>query len=136
MARHNAKGRTKGGPPFVRVFYYLMDSPAWLSLMPTDRAVLLQIMRRYNGQNNGLLGASGDALASECRIRPNTVSDALRRLIAAGFIERTQEASFACKMRLAAEYRVTCFRCDRTGQRASNDFRQWTPTENLEDGIG
>lgn len=63
MARHNAKGRRTSGPPFVRLFYYLMDCPAWLELMPTDRPVFLQTMRRYNGQNNGFLGASVDALA-------------------------------------------------------------------------
>ncbi|MBP2159573.1 MULTISPECIES: winged helix-turn-helix domain-containing protein [Asticcacaulis] len=124
MARHDATGRRKSGPPFVRLFYYLMDSPAWLALMPSDRAVLMQIMRRYNGENNGYLGASIDNLASECNIRPNTASEAVKRLIAAGFVEKAQEAAFSRKDRKATQYRLTCFKCDRTGAAPSNTFRR------------
>lgn len=139
MARHNAKGRTKSGPPFVRLFYYLMDSPAWLNLMPTDRAVFLQIMRRYHGANNGQIAVSIDTLAQECNVRPNTASEAVKRLIAAGFVEKAQEAAFSRKDRKATEYRLTCFRCDRTGAAPANSFRSKLPLgegQNLNNGIG
>lgn len=143
MARHDNKGRRKSGPPFVRIFYYLMDSVAWLDLHPTDRAVFLQIMRRYDGQNNGFLGASIDNLAHECRVRPNTASEAVKRLIAAGFVEKARASAFSRKDRKATEYRLTCFKCDRTGAAPSNAFRRYTSaeicgeaSENLEHGIG
>jgi hypothetical protein len=124
MAKANSKGRTKSGPPFVMMRYDVMDSPAWLSLNAASRAIYLQIARRYNGQNNGFLGASVDALASECKLAANTVTASLRRLIDVGLIERTREASFACKVRLAAEYRLCCFKCDKTGLSAKTDFKR------------
>ncbi len=123
MAKHDAKGRTKSGPPFARLFYYLMDSPAWLALTPVARAVFIQLMRRYNGQNNGFLAVSVDTLANECNVRPNTASEAIKRLVAAGFIEIAQASAFSRKDRKATEYRLTCFACDRSGHNASNAFR-------------
>ncbi|ESQ75974.1 helix-turn-helix domain-containing protein [Asticcacaulis sp. AC402] len=125
MAKHNKKGRSKGVPSFVMLRHDILQSEAWRELGASARVVLIQLMSRYRGQNNGTLGASVDALADECRLAPNTVSAALRRLIEVGFIERTREASFGCKMRLAAEYRLTWIKCDKTGKAPSNGFKLW-----------
>lgn len=126
MRKQNNKGRSKSGPPFVMMRYDLMDSEAWRSLNAASRSIYLQIARRYNGQNNGFLGASIDCLVSECNLAPNTVTTALRRLIEVGLIVRSREASFACKVRLASEYGLTCYPCDRTGHKPSNAFKLWT----------
>ena len=125
MARHNNKGRSKSGPPFVMLRYDIMDSQAWLSLMPVSRAVLMQISRRYNGQNNGLLGASVRDLASECRCTPKTVSGSIKALVERGFIEVAREGSFACKVKLAAEYRLKWLKCDKTGHGPDFSFKSY-----------
>jgi len=126
MARkHNAKGRRQSGPPFIQLFRHMLESEAWRTLKPAARAVYLSIAERYAGSNNGHLAASVRDLAAECLIDPKTVTASLNDLIERGLIERTQEGSFACKVRLAAEYRLTCYRCDRSGQSPTNTFRQW-----------
>jgi predicted transcriptional regulator len=106
----------------------MLETEAWLSLKPAARAVYIAIAGRYKGEtiaNNGFLAASVRDLASECLIDKNTVTASLNDLIERGLIERTQEGSFSCKIRLAAEYRLTSYRCDRTGEKATNAFRQW-----------
>lgn len=125
MARADKKGRRKSGPPFVQLYRHMLEAPAWLGLKPAARVVYLQIACRYNGTNNGFLAASNRDLSSECRADPKTITASINTLIECGFIERTQEGSFACKIGMAAEYRLACFRCDRTGRNPSNAFRQW-----------
>jgi hypothetical protein len=125
--KRNQKGRNSGGPAFVQLFNYMLASEAWRSLKPQARAVYLAIAGRYKGANNGYLAASVRDLASECLIDAKTVTASLNGLIARGFIERTQEGSFACKVRLAAEYRLTVFACDRTGDKPSKAFMKWQP---------
>lgn len=124
MSKHNQKGRRKSGPPFVMLRCDLMDSAAWGALSCAQRCILFQIQRAYNGQNNGFLGASVDSLAHHCNISPKTVTKGIKTLIDFGFIERMQEGSFAFKARHAAEYRLTYFKCDRTGRPASDAFKK------------
>lgn len=126
MPRHDKKGRRKSGPPFVQLFRHMMESPAWRTLKPAARVVYTQIALRYNGSNNGQLAASIRDLAAECLADPKTVTASINELIARGLIERTQEGSFSCKVKLAAEFRLTAFRCDKTGRSASHAFRSWT----------
>lgn len=128
MARKNSKGRRIAGPPFLQLFRHMLETEAWLTLKPAARVVYIAIAGRYKGEsvaNNGFLAASVRDLASECLIDKNTVTASINDLMQRGLIERTQEGSFGCKVRLAAEYRLTCYRCDRTGQKATNAFRQW-----------
>ena len=126
MARnHNSKGRRTSGPPFLQLFKHMLKSEAWQTLKPAARCVYISITDRYDGSNNGYLAASVRDLAAECLIDKNTVTASIDALIERGLIERKQEGSFACKVRLAAEYRLTCYKCDRTGQAATNAFRQW-----------
>lgn len=125
MAKKNNKGRSKSGPPFVMLFYYIMDSDAWRGLNPASRAVLMQIARRYNGSNNGFLGASVRDLSDECNIAIGTVTASLKTLEAVGFIVTVRKGGFSCKVRLASEYRLTWLKCDLTGHAASNNFRAY-----------
>lgn len=103
----------------------MLETEAWRTLKPAGRAVYLAVAGRYDGSNNGYLASPVRDLAAECLIDPKTVTASLNDLIERGLIERTQEGSFACKVRLAAEYRLTCYKCDRTGHAATNAFRQW-----------
>ena len=123
MRGHNAKGRSIRGPAFLMLRYDMIDSGAWKCLTPAQRCVMIQIARRYNGTNNGFLGASVDNLAAECNIAPNTVTSAIARLIKVGFIERTAEGAFGYKCRHSAEFRLTWQKCDLTGHKASDAFK-------------
>ena len=123
MGRMLRNGRNRGGGQFVRLDHDLIMSPAWEGLSTQARAVLIQVAKRYNGRNNGTLGASVRDMATECRINKNTASKALGELIDAGFLELAQAGSFSFKKRHAAEYRLTWEKCDMTGHRGTRAWK-------------
>lgn len=126
MARkHNAKGRNRYDSAHVRLYTYMLDSPAFLSLSCAARAVLIEIARRYNGTNNGMIGASVRTLSSRCRIAPGTASRALGELQERGFIECVKQGAFSLKLRHASEWRLLWQTCDVTGQLATKPFMSW-----------
>ena len=117
------RGRRSHGPPFVQVYLYILESPAWLTLSCNARAAYLQLASRYNGINNGYLALGARILAEEMNCSPQTASRALIELEDAGFIEATFLASFTLrKDRKASEYRLTVYRCDRTGEPPTKKF--------------
>ena len=95
--------------------FYMMNTDAWLALSSDARAVYLQIGFRYNGENNGKLAYSVRQAAKECNIARDTASRCFRELIDLGFIEETRHGGLRRKTRMASEWRLTAFRCDRTG---------------------
>src|SRR4051812_31270619 len=112
--RHNAKGRSTSGLPFVALRHWMMDSPAWRSLSPQDRCVYVELRRAYNGSNNGWLSLSVRDGARRCRMNKDTVGKSLATLEDRGFIECVKPASFSTNSRRAAEWRLADERCDRT----------------------
>lgn len=105
----------------------MVDSPAWLSLSAGARAVYLEILRRYNGSNNGHLALSARDAAERCRLNKDTVTRMIGELCEKGFIELVVPGAFSRKVRHAAEYRLTVERCDRTGAAPSKAFMKWRP---------
>jgi hypothetical protein len=117
-------GRKTIGPAFVQLYYYLLDSEAWHQLTFTARAAYIEMARLYNGVNNGTLAMGARRLAKQLPCTPNTAARVLHELDDAGFIEPTKFGSFGRKgkERRATEYRLTCYRCDVTGEIASKRF--------------
>lgn len=122
--KHNGKGRSRTGPPFIQLFRYMQDSPAWLALSPVARASWLEVARLYNGTNNGRLALSVADLAARLGKSDATAWRALKELVAAGFIEVVRQGYWkpVAELRVATEYRLTCYRCDVTGDVPSKAF--------------
>jgi hypothetical protein len=57
------RGRNHSGPNFVQVFRYALDSPAYISLSSPARSALIEVVRAYNGANNGKIILSERKLA-------------------------------------------------------------------------
>jgi len=128
MAKANRKGRSRGQfGRFVALPHYLLKSNAWRSLSTVERCAYLVVLERYDGRNNGRLAMSARVLGRELRIARATATRALRVLCENGFLEVVRSSSFACKVKRAAEYRVTYFRCDITGAPPSKAFARWQP---------
>lgn len=127
--QHNKTGRSKKGPPFVKLPWYLVDSPAWRSLTPAARAVYVELARVYNGRNNGTLALSVRDAAAGCRINKDTAGKAFRELQDRGLVERVTEGRFSLKIRHAAEWRLTVEVCNKTGAMASKAFMRWRPAD-------
>ena len=126
-ARRRKKGR--GTPPFIQIFKYMLETPAWLSLPVIARAAYLHLAARYNGSNNGKISLSARVLAKELGCAPGTAARALIKLDDAGFIRPTSIGQFKLRNRKASEYHLTTFRCDETGEAATKDFQQWVPAD-------
>lgn len=123
--KHNSKGRSKSGPPFIQVHHYVYDTAAYRSITPADRSVYMAILRRFNGSNNGRIGMSYRACALEAGVNKDTVGSSIDRLIDRGLIEIANESDFIS--RRAREYRLTHLRCDLSGALPSKAFLRWAP---------
>ena len=105
----------------------MMRSPAWRSLDCGARAVYVQVAYAYHGKNNGRIVVSVRMLAGELGISKDTAAKKIHILVERGFIVVVKQAAFSMKMRHAAEYRITAFKCDITGAIASKEFMRWIP---------
>lgn len=125
--RHNKTGRSKVAGRFVMLEDWLLTSPAWLSLSPAVRVLFIELMRRYNGQNNGRIALSVRDAVKACRITKDTAGRAFHALEDRGFIERAVPGGFSRKVRHATEWRLTHRKCDRTGASGTRAFMRWRP---------
>jgi hypothetical protein len=125
--KHNSKGRSKSGPPFVQLPWFMLDSEAWQALTPQQVAVYLDLARNYDGSNNGTLALSVRDAARRCRINKDTANKALATLEAMGFTECATPGRFNQNDRRATEWRLTLWRCNKTGALPTKAFMKWRP---------
>ena len=129
-----SKQRKKTGPRFVQLFYFMMDSEAWKDLTALERAIYLELTRRYNGTNNGRIGYSARMAAEEFKVSKDTAARALRSLERHGFIVCESRGAFHCKIRHASEYRLTIYHSDIAtnyqDKLPTKEFLQWPEIQN------
>jgi hypothetical protein len=109
------------------------DSPAYLALDPFERAVLAEILRRFNGYNNGSIGVTyeeiGERLKGRNRCRPNNrrIARAVARLVDHGLIGEPEPHSWM--ERRSREYRLTFVTSGKAPpfRSATNDYLRWLP---------
>jgi hypothetical protein len=118
-------GRSKGGPPFVQLRHYLVDSEAWNTLTPAERSVYVAMRRLYNGSNNGQIGLGARRAAILAGISKNTACKCFAALIEKGFVECVTPGGFNTNDRRQTEWRLTDERCDVTGAAPSKAFMRW-----------
>lgn len=126
--KHNQTGRSTSKPPYVMLPWYVMDTPAWKHLGHGARAAYLEIIRCWNGANNGGIILSVRKLAERLNCSHGSAAIYLRELNDLGFVDFTHIGSFSRRNRLASEFRVTFHRCDKTGQKPSKRFMEWEPS--------
>jgi hypothetical protein len=129
MARLTKKGRRLHGPPFIMLPRWVYDCPAFRSLKPGPRVLLLAVLRRFNGSNNGSIGLGVREAAAECNVSDK---DTIRTYFAAledrGFLRATFRGAFNLKdptQNRATEWRLTWL--DSPGIRPTKEFMDWTP---------
>ena len=124
----NAKGRSKGDGRYVKLDYVMLDCPAGKSLKPGELAILVRIMQRYNGGNNGRIAFSCRDAASLARVSKDTAAKHIRELCEKGYLRVKTRSAFNRNGRRAAEYVLTMFPMSK-GNLASRDFQNWQPLE-------
>lgn len=123
--RNNKTGRSKDR--FAMVRHDMVKSPAYCSLSPVARAIWIEILCRYNGQNNGEIPLSCREAKRLVGISKNTASKAFQELQDKGFIRIAHDSNFNLKTRLARRWTLTHLSVDRT--LPTNDWRAWEPPE-------
>jgi hypothetical protein len=100
----------------------LFECGLFRSLTPAERCVLTEMMMRSKKVGNGRLAFSERDAADRCNISRETARKAFVELTERGFIICVKKGSFDRKNRIASEWRLTMYRCDATGEPATNEF--------------
>lgn len=121
-------------PRHVRLYHWLMDTPAWRDLDPVCRCVYIEIVRRYGGpgSNNGRIPCWLEELKRALHIGKSTAQRALAELQEHGFLVLASPGGFNIKHRHSTEWLLTEFRDDRQGAGValhSKAFARWQKTK-------
>jgi hypothetical protein len=119
------------GARHVRLYHWLLHSPAWQDLTANARAIYVEISSRYGGagSNNGRIPYSVREAAASLRISKATASRALIELQEHGFIALMTKGAFSLKARHATEWRLTERDSDVDQTPPTKEFMRWSPTE-------
>ena len=116
----DATGRNTG-QKFVQLHDWMLTSGAYRLLSPQARALLVEMMRLYNGGNNGTIFMSQRDAAKALGIKTHaTAAEYLRELQHRGFIKVVVYGSFSVKTQLASVYELTMF--DVGSRKATKEF--------------
>jgi hypothetical protein len=126
MVKHNQTGRSnkKLSGRFVAVPYSVIDSPGYRATASNSKAVFIEIIRLFNGSNNGLIAVSSRMVGALLGISHSSVARALRELVNCGLIRLCKSSSFSQK-RMAAEYRLTHLPCNKTRSPATKEYQTY-----------
>jgi hypothetical protein len=120
-------GRSDKEARHVRLYHWILKTPAWKSLNANARAIYIEMTARYHGSNNGQIPYAVREAAKSLRIGKSTAAIAIEMLEDRGFIVAVTEGHFRRKDRHATEWRLTEFGCDVTHALPSKDFTRWSP---------
>lgn len=105
------KGRSKNDAPHVRLYHSLMSTAAWQHASLGARCLLLELVRRWNGGNNGEIFLSVREAADLLQVHRNTVVRLFHELDQLGFTAITSIGHFKVKGGPATARRLTWIRC-------------------------
>ena len=108
---------------YVKLENELLESPAWQSLKPIDKALFVEMMHRCRPSFNGYFGFGVRDGASALHCKPDTVSNSMGRLQERMLIELMRESNWQANK--AREWRLTTMPYQSVP--ATNDWKQWKP---------
>lgn len=126
MAKNNQHQDPRGG--HIRLYWELVDSNAWRALTHADIRIYLALRRKLLGSNNGNINATLKELKRAGISSSSTLSNALHRLEALGFIEKTRQGGIAHGGKLCSLYRFTdaeTYEFPKLGVKAMRPTNEW-----------
>lgn len=120
----SGKERRRKSPPFVMLYHRWMSTAAWFALTGLEAKLLCEILRLYNGENNGKIGFGHYQAAEVLGVARNTAAKAFKGLEDKGFIRPRKKGCFAAKG-IQSEWRVTMWPA--FGKPATHDYLKWRP---------
>lgn len=126
-------GKTPKNERFIKLDHWITRSDAWKSLSCQQVRIVLLLLERYNGRNNGQLALSIRQAASDGNMAKGTAQAALKRLVEVGFIKVCYKGSFDQKIMgenggwYASEYALTFLAIDKA--LPTREFTNYTPVK-------
>jgi hypothetical protein len=121
MAKPNKKGR-RITERFIALPHYMTGCPAFLTLSPDAKALLIDVWRRHNGTNNGEISYSVRE-AEGIGLSKSRTARAFGDLMERGFLKVRRASSFTVKTKAARTWEITSERCGDTPP--TKDFMRW-----------
>ena len=119
----NKTGRSQ--PRFVQLYEWVQKTEAWATMPSGPRALYIELKRRYNGSNNGLIYLSHRDAGKVCSAHRNTVGGWFRVLEERGFIVMTRGPHLGPSgVGIASTWALTEYPT-KDGRRATNAFKEW-----------
>jgi hypothetical protein len=106
--------RRPGKRRFIRLWTNVKRSQPFHSLSVYARSGLIELLDRYTGINNGMIGLGARELAAELKCGKDAAARALRELDDSGLARPTTPGVWRGKR--ATEWRLTFYPCDKTGE--------------------
>jgi DNA-binding PadR family transcriptional regulator len=134
MSRSKPKKDPRGG--HARLYWSMLDSPAWRVLTHADVRVYVALRRKLGATNNGDINATLAEMKHAGISSSSTLSAALHRLEALGFIEKTRQGGIAHGGKMCSLFRFTdegTFDIAKAGVRAGPATNEWTAFKNMAD---
>lgn len=125
-------GRSKSTAQFMQIHHYIWDDRGFQALPHSAVRVFVELIRRYNGGNNGRIKMPMREAEARLNMSYSTVSRAIDALTKAGFVVvTTQGTADPGRMggNLASEYRLT-YAASWDGKPATRDWGKSYPKEN------
>jgi hypothetical protein len=121
----DCRADTRGGP-WAGIPVCVINSGAYRELGVHARAILIEIVARMNGYNNGSIAVSYRELCEAIGCSMRKVVSGIVQLVDHGFLDVATEGKW--KERLAREYRLTFV--NTKGAAATNEYLRWTKRSN------
>ncbi len=122
-AKVNRKGRN-AYQRYVGLPHYMLNSPAWKTMSPNAKALLIAVWQRHNGVNNGEISYAVSE-AAEIGMKSSPAARAFVELQDRGFLKVSRQSSFTLKKKLARTWILTAERYRE--EPATRDFMKWPP---------
>lgn len=132
VRRAKAPRDPRGG--HIRLYYDIVDSPAWRVLSHADVRIYLAMRRKLGATNNGDINAILAELKHAGINSSSTLATALHRLEALGFIEKTRQGGIANGGKQCSLYRfcdVETFDIAKAGVKAGPATGEWKKFKTL-----
>jgi DNA-binding transcriptional MocR family regulator len=113
---------------FVKLDHWILETDAYKNLGCGARSLLIELIYRFNGRNNGMIFLSSREAAERLNISKNTVGGYYKELCLAGFIVETRKYQLGVSGKgKASNWRLTHLPCDLTGNRPTLEFKKQNP---------
>lgn len=127
MSRRKRRGTATEA--HVRLYAHETRSPAWQTLEPDARALLVELRALYQPSQANIVYLSIREAARRLNIGQRRVQRAFDALLARGWIAVHEPGGFARKVRHATAYRLENEPGASPGAKPGKAYMQWRPTD-------